>query len=58
MNWLRQADEYFMSFIENALVGNQITDGEFWPKVLRRIINCLEIDEGLEGWKLVSGSWL
>jgi hypothetical protein len=26
MNWLRQADEYFMSFIENALVGNQITD--------------------------------
>jgi hypothetical protein len=26
MNWLRQADEYFMSFIENALVGNRITD--------------------------------
>ena len=26
MNWLRPADEYFMSFIENALVGNRIAD--------------------------------
>lgn len=26
MNWLGQADQYFMSFIEKALVGGRISD--------------------------------
>jgi hypothetical protein len=26
MNWLGQADQYLMSFIERALVGNRISD--------------------------------